>query len=138
MVAVAGVLMAPLSAVPSVLVALAVMLLVAAGADNFLSILFPVPVPAPGQSPHAGASGGRGLAAVAISSLFLSGAFALAAPFIFLAWLPGLLERPSLSLVALPLALAGAGAVYAMLVAGAARLFESREPELLERILVEP
>jgi ABC-2 type transport system permease protein len=138
MVALASVLMAPLSAVPAVLVALAVTLLIAAGADNFLSILFPVPVPAPGQSPHAGASGGRGLGAVAISSLFLTGAVTLAAPFIFLAWLPRLLERPGLSFVSLPLALAGAAAAYAMLVAGAARLFERREPELLERILVEP
>jgi ABC-2 type transport system permease protein len=136
-VALAGMLMAPLSAVPCVLVALGATLLIAAGADNYLSILFPVPVPAPGQSPHAGASGGRGLAAIAISSLFLTGALALAAPFIFLAWLPRLLERPSLALVTLPLAVAGAAAAYAMLVAGAARLFESREPELIERILVE-
>ena len=40
-------------------------------------------------------------------------------------------------LVTLPLALAGAAAVYAMLLAGAARLLERREPELLERILGE-
>jgi hypothetical protein len=35
------------------------------------------------------------------------------------------------------LALAGAAAVYAMLVAGAARLLERREPDLLQRILEE-
>lgn len=137
MVALAALLMAPLAAVPAVLVALAVTALIAAGADNYLSILFPVPAPAPGQSPHAGSSGGRGLLAVAVSSLFLSGALLLAAPFVFLAWLPRLLERPTLAVATLPLAVAGAASVYAMLVAGAARLFERREPELLERILVE-
>jgi len=136
-VGIAALLMAPLVALPAVLVALLATVLIAAGADNYLSILFPVPSPAPGQSPHAGASGGRGLAAVMVSSLFLMGALALAAPFIFLAWLPQLLGQPGLGLVTLPLALAGAAAVYAMLVAGAASLFERREPELLERILVE-
>jgi predicted permease len=137
-VAIAALLMAPLPALPAVLVALLATALVAAGADNYLSILFPVPAPAPGQSPHAGASGGRGLAALMVSSLFLTGALVLAAPFLFLAWLPQLLAAPRLAFLALPLSLAGAGAVYAMLVAGAARLFERREPELLERILVEP
>ncbi len=136
-VAIAAVLMAPPRAVPPVLVALLATALVAAGVDNYLSILYPVPSPAPGQSPHAGASGGRGLAALMVSSLFLMGALALAAPFVFLAWLPQLLAAPRLAFVALPLALAGAAGVYTMLIAGAARLFERREPELLERILVE-
>jgi hypothetical protein len=136
-VALAALVMAPLRAVPAVLVALLATALIAAGADNYLSILYPVPAPAPGQSPHAGSSGGRGLAAVLVSSLFLVGAVVLAAPFVFLAWLPQLLGQAALALVTLPLALAGALAVYAMLVAGAARLFERREPEILERILVE-
>ena len=48
-----------------------------------------------------------------------------------------LLGEPLSGLVALPLALAGAAAVYAMLVGGAARLCSRREPELLERILGE-
>jgi len=56
---------------------------------------------------------------------------------VFLAWLPMLLERPMLWLFSLPLALAGAGAVYAMLVAGAARVLERREPDLLQRVLGE-
>jgi hypothetical protein len=136
-VGIAALLMAPLAALPGVLVALFATMLIAAGADNYLSILFPVPSPAPGQSPHAGTSGGRGLAVVMLSSLFLMGALVLAGPFVFLAWLPQLLGQPALGLLTLPLALAGAAAVYAMLVAGAARLFERREPELLERILVE-
>jgi hypothetical protein len=61
----------------------------------------------------------------------------VASPFVFLAWLPMLLERPFLWLFSLPLALAGAAAVYAMLVAGAARLLERREPDLLQRVLGE-
>jgi hypothetical protein len=61
----------------------------------------------------------------------------LAAPFLFLAWLPLLLGRPLLWLATLPLAVAGASAVYAMLLAGAARVLERREPELMERILSE-
>jgi hypothetical protein len=61
----------------------------------------------------------------------------LAAPFLFLAWLPLLLARPVLWLATLPLALAGAAAVYAMLLAGAARILERREPELMERMLAE-
>jgi hypothetical protein len=69
--------------------------------------------------------------------LLLGAALLLAAPFAFLAWLPLLLGRPLLWLVSLPLALAGAAAVYAMLLAGAARLFSGREPELIERILGE-
>ena len=39
--------------------------------------------------------------------------------------------------VRLPLALAGAAAVYAMLLAGAASVLERREPELMERMLSE-
>jgi hypothetical protein len=69
--------------------------------------------------------------------LLLVVALTLASPFAFLAWLPILLGRPWLWVLSLPLALAGAGAVYAMLVAGAARLFTRREPEILARILGE-
>jgi hypothetical protein len=39
--------------------------------------------------------------------------------------------------LSLPLALAGAAAAYAMLVAGAARVLERREPDLLQRVLGE-
>ena len=45
---------------------------------------------------------------------------------------------PWLWAVTLPLALAGAGAVYAMLVAGAEKLLRRREPDVLERILWSP
>jgi len=69
--------------------------------------------------------------------VLLAATLVLVAPFAFLAWLPLLLGRPWLWLASLPLALAGAAAVYAMLLAGAARLLERREPELMERILSE-
>ena len=45
---------------------------------------------------------------------------------------------PWLWMVTLPLALAGAAAVYAMLVAGAEKLLRRREPDVLERILWSP
>jgi hypothetical protein len=57
---------------------------------------------------------------------------------VLLAWLPRLFAMPWLWLVTLPLALAGAAAVYAMLIAGAERLLLRREPEVLERILWSP
>jgi ABC-2 type transport system permease protein len=113
-------------------------LLVAAGADNYMSILFPITIPAPGQSAYGGVSaGGRGLGSAVVTAFALGGVVLASAPFAFLAWLPVLLEEPRLWLVSLPLALAGAAATYAMLVAGAARLLRRREPELLERILGE-
>jgi len=123
---------------PAVLTVTVVTMLQAAAVDNYHSILFPVAAPAPGKNPYGGtAGGGRGLAASVMAMLMVGIAVMLAAPFAFLAWLPLLLHRPSLWLATLPLALAGSGAVYAMLVAGAARLFSRREPELLERILGE-
>jgi ABC-2 type transport system permease protein len=133
----ASLFLAPLSQLPAAVVVGLVTLLVALGADNFVSILFPVAAPAPGQPASAGMGGRRGLGAVAFTALLLGGALALAAPFVFLAWLPLLLGRPGLWWATLPLALAGALATYAMLVAAAARLLERREPVLLERILEE-
>jgi hypothetical protein len=133
---VAGLFTPPALAVAALVVALATFF-VAAGVDNFVSILFPVAAPAPGSNPYGSASGGRGLGAALVSSVFLLGALVISAPLAFLAWLPALLGRPWLWLGTLPLTLAGAGAVYAMLIAGAGRLLLRREPELLERILGE-
>jgi hypothetical protein len=132
-----GLLVAPLDRLPAAATIAIVTFVIAAGADNFASILFPVAAPEPGKPVPAGLSGRRGLGAFALHGVLLGGALLLAAPFVFLAWLPPLLGRPSLWLATLPLALAGAGAAYAMLVAGAAHLLERREPEMLERILVE-
>lgn len=108
-----------------------------AGADNFVSVLFPVAVPEPGRNPHGPASGGRGLGGAVVSSFLLFLALGVSGPLAFLAWLPWLLEAPWLSFLALPLALAGAAAVYAMMVAWAARLLSRREPEVLARVLGE-
>jgi hypothetical protein len=133
-----GLLMAPLRLVPGAGTVVLVTLLLSAGADNYLSILFPVPAPAPGGNPYAAASGSRGLGAAFLGSLMLGGVAVLALPFAFLAWLPGLLHAPLLSLVTLPLALAGGIGIYVMLLLGAERLFLAREPRLLERVLEEP
>jgi ABC-2 type transport system permease protein len=106
----------------------------ASAADNYLQILFPIPVPAAGRDPSAPIAGSRGLGAAAVALLAMSATLALAAPFAFLAWLPQLLGEPWLSLASLPLALAGACAVYFMAASGAARLLVRREPELLARV----
>jgi ABC-2 type transport system permease protein len=105
--------------------------------DNYLSILYPVPVPEAGRNPYASVSGGRGLLAAAVTGLLLIAVMLLSAPFVFLAWLPVLLQEPVYTLFFLPLALLGSGAVYALLLAGAARLLRRREPELLARVLAE-
>jgi ABC-2 type transport system permease protein len=119
---------------PAALTAALCAALLAAGVDNYFSILFPVSVPEPGKSLGAG-GGRRGFAAAATGALMFMGSLLLASPFVLLTWLPLLLGNPWLWLASLPLALAGAGAVYGMLVAGAAGLLERREPEVLERML---
>ena len=106
----------------------------AAAADNYLSILFPVPVAAAGRDPNApsrgaGASGRRRSS----PSWRCSRRSLASSPFVFLAWLPHLLGERWLWALALPLALAGAGAVYFMATSGAARLLVRREPELVAR-----
>jgi ABC-2 type transport system permease protein len=107
---------------------------VASAADNFLQILFPVPVAAAGGDPHAAVSGTRGLGAVATALLSMGATLAVAAPFAFLAWLPELLGSRALFALTLPLALGGACAVYFMAASLAARLLWRREPELLARL----
>lgn len=135
--AVAGGLMAPRYLPAALTIAVAAML-VAAGADNYISILFPVAAPEPGRSPHAaGAAGGRGLVSAMLSAALFMGAMLLASPFVVLAWLPVWAGDLSWWWIALPLALVGAAATYAMLVGGAEQLLLRREPELLERILGE-
>jgi ABC-2 type transport system permease protein len=133
----AALILGPLEAVPAALTLTVVMLLFTAGMDNFVSILFPITVPAPGQNPHAAASGGRGLTAALLGMVLLGAAFVVSAPFALLVWLPLMLRSPWLWLGSLPLGLAGAAAGYAMLVAWAAGLLERREPELVGRILGE-
>lgn len=138
MVLVAGLFLADAAyLLPAATIAL-VTLLLSAGVDNYMSILFPITVPEPGKNPYGGAvAGGRGLGAAVLGALLLTAALVVASPFVFLAWLPLLLGTRWLWAASLPLALVGAVAVYAMLVAGAERVLTRREPELLERILGE-
>jgi len=110
--------------------------LIAAGVGNYGSILFPSAAARPGRNPYGGSTAGaRGLGGVFLAMAFFTATVLMASPFVFLGWLPLLLDQPWLALVSLPLALAGAAAVYALLVAGAARVLRRREPELLERVL---
>jgi putative transporter with 12 TMs len=133
----AGALLEP-SYVPAAMTIAACAMLVAAGADNFISILFPVAAPEPGRSPHAAAAaGGRGLVTALLSALLFTGAMLLASPFVVLAWLPVWAGDLSWWWIALPTAVLGAAATYALLVGGAEQLLLRREPELLERILGE-
>jgi ABC-2 type transport system permease protein len=133
----AAVILTPPSYLPAAATIAFATILVGAGLDNFLSIWFPVVMPAPGRNPYASSSGGRGLGASLASLLMLSGVLLLSAPFTFLAWFPLLYGAPWLWTVTLPIAAGGALAVYAILVAIAARQLSAREPELLERMLGE-
>ena len=137
LLATAALFVASWSIVPAVLVVAVSGMLIACAADNFMSILFPIALPAAGRNPHGPTSGSRGLGAAVFAALLMFAALAVSAPFAFLAWLPMLLRQPALSWISLPLALAGALAVYAMLVAGAERLLLRREPELVARMLAE-
>jgi len=136
-VALASIFLAPPTHLPAVLTMALVTLTLAAGLDNYASVLFPAPVPPPGGSPYGGSTSRRGLAGAVLVASLMMGSLLVASPFLILAWLPPKLGPLSLWLLTLPLALAGAGAVYAMLVAGAAGLLERRETLLLERVLEE-
>jgi hypothetical protein len=131
----AGAMIAPVEYLPAAAAVAFVTLLLSAGMDNYMSILFPMPVSPPGGNPYATASGGRGFGAAMLGALMLGGVVALCMPFAFLVWLPVLMEAPLLWLATLPAAILGAVAAYAMLVLGAESLLVRREPELLERIL---
>lgn len=108
--------------------------ILASAADNYVQILFPIPMPAAGRDPSTPVSGTRGLGGAAVSLVAMTATLALTAPFSFLAWLPQLLGKAWLFLLTLPLALSGACAVYFMATSGAARLLVRREPELLSRL----
>ena len=130
-VSLAALLLAGPAFVPAVVAVVLATQLLAAALDNYASILAPAVVPAAGRDPSSPSSGRRGLAAVAMGLVATLASLLLSAPFAFLAWLPHLLDERRLWLLTLPLALAGAGAVYFMLASGAARLLAGREGELL-------
>jgi len=134
----AGLYLAPPSVLPAAVTVALTTMAVSAAADNYVSVLFPVSVPAAGRNPFGGGlAGGRGLGAALLGALCYLATMAAAAPFVFLCWLPLLLDTPLLWLLTLPLALLGAAAAYALMVAGAERVLLSREPEMLERVLAE-
>ncbi|HEX9188790.1 MAG TPA: hypothetical protein VGB87_17040 [Vicinamibacteria bacterium] len=120
--------------VPAVATVVLLTQVLAAAADNYLSILAPVPVPAAGGNPNAPISGTRGLGAAALLLVAVLATLAVSAPFVFLAWLPQLLGERPLFALSLPLALAGAVGVWFMATAGAARLLLRREPDLVARM----
>jgi ABC-2 type transport system permease protein len=133
-VSVATLLIAGPAFVPAVAAVVLLTQVLAAAADNYLSILFPVPVAAAGRDPGAPVSGTRGLGAVAMVFVAMLATLVASAPFVFLAWLPHLLGERWLWGLTLPLALAGTAAVYFMATSGASRLLERREPELVARM----
>jgi ABC-2 type transport system permease protein len=137
MVAVAAAVLVGPVLVPAVVALLLLTQVLALAVDNYVAILFPLPVPGAGRSPGAPTSGAAGLGAVAVAAAGSVVTLVLSSPFAFLAWLPLLMRRPLLWLLTLPLALAGAAAVYGMLTAGAATLLARREPELLARVRAE-
>jgi ABC-2 type transport system permease protein len=120
--------------VPAVAAVALLTQVLATAADNYLSILFPAPVAAAGRDPNAPVSGTRGLGAAVMVLVAMLATLLASAPFVFLAWLPHLLGERWLWGLALPLALAGAAAVHFMATAGAARLLERREPDLVARM----
>ena len=120
--------------VPAVAVVVLLTQVVAAAADNCVSILFPLPVAGAGRDPNAPAAGTRGLGAGAVAFAAMLLTLLASSPFAFLAWLPHLLGEHWLWAFSLPVALAGAGAVYFMVTSAAARLLERREPDLLARM----
>jgi ABC-2 type transport system permease protein len=133
-VSLATLLIAGAPLVPAVATVALVTQVLATAADNYLSILFPVPVPGAGRDPTAAVSGTRGLGAAAMLFVAMAATLLASAPFVFLAWLPDLLGERRLWALALPLALGGAAAVHFMATSGAARLLERREPDLVARM----
>jgi ABC-2 type transport system permease protein len=134
-VTLAAVFFAPPVYLAAALTIAGVTMMMAAGVDNYVSILFPIAAPHPGRNPYAGST--RGLGGVFLGFAQMTGSLLLASPFILLAGPLPLRFGRWLWLVSLPLALAGAASVYALLIAGAERLLVRREPQLLERILEE-
>jgi hypothetical protein len=130
-------LLAPWTLLPAAAASVAAVWVVAAGVDNLHSVLFPIAAPAPGQNPTARTSGGRGMGAALLAAACLPLIWLVAAPFVFLAWLPYWLDLPQVWLISIPLAIAGALAVHALLVAVTARVLLRREPRVVARLLGE-
>ena len=133
-VSLAALVVAGPAVVPAIAAVVLLTQVLAAAADNYLSILFPFPVAAAGRDPGAPVSGTRGMGAAAMTLLATLATLVASAPFVFLAWLPQLLGERWLFTLTLPLALGGSAAVYFMTTSGAARLLVRREPDLVARM----
>jgi len=120
--------------VPAVATVVLLVQVLAAAADNYLSILFPLPVAAAGRDPSTPVSGTRAFGTAVAVFVAMLGTLFVAAPFVFLAWLPHLLGERWMWALTLPLALAGAVGVHFMATSVAARLLLRREPELVARL----
>ena len=134
--ALAAIVLGGIGVAPAVVTLLLLTHVLASAADNYLMVLFPIAMPAAGRDPNAPVSGTRGLGAAAMGVVAMIAALLASAPFAFLVWLPlpYLLNQRWLWVPALPLALAGACAVYFMATSGAARLLQRREQDLLARL----
>lgn len=137
LVALATLLVAGARFLPAVVCVVLLTQLLAAGLDNFVSVLAPLPVPAAGRDPSRPSSGARGLGSAVITFGSLLGSLLLSAPFAFLAWLPYLLALPWLWTLTLPLALGGAAGVHFLLASWAGRLLLAREPDVVARAVGE-
>ena len=133
--ALAAGLLAPWRLLPAAATTVVAVWAIAAGVDNLHSVLFPIAAPAPGQNPTARTSGGRGMGAALLAAACLPLIWLVAAPFVFLAWLPYWLEMPQVWLISIPIAVVGALAVHALLVAATARALSRREPHVVARLL---
>jgi ABC-2 type transport system permease protein len=120
--------------VPAVATVVLLVQVLAAAVDNYLSILFPLPVAAAGRDPSTPVSGTRALGTAVATFAAMLGTLLAAAPFVFLAWLPHLLGERWMWALTLPLALGGAVGVHFMATSAAARLLLRREPELVARL----
>jgi ABC-2 type transport system permease protein len=123
--------------VPAVLGVLWLTQLLAAAAENHLAVLLPLAVRAPGRHRPAPGWAACGLVVAAATVVATAVAVAVSLPFAFLIWLPHLLGEHRLWILTLPLALAGAVAVYGLVTEAAAALLARREPDLVARLLDE-
>ena len=90
-VSLAALVLAGLVVVPAVVTLLLLTEILASAADNYLSILFPIPLPAAGRDPNTPVSGTRGLGAAAMGIVAMTATLLVSGPFAFLVWLPHLL-----------------------------------------------
>lgn len=120
--------------VPGLLAAIACLWFCATALQNFASILRPYALPLDRTNPLSSGQDGRQTAGSWLSAGMTFASVPLAAPFLFLVWL-GATRFEEYEWLALPLAVLGAAAVYAVCIDVGGRMLERREPEVLEKLL---